>query len=251
MQVLITGGTGKIGRVLAIGFAKAGWEVILTSRSQERADDLISELGAVSRQKHHGVAFEFVSNSPTVDLVNLLRERELHPCCLINNVRSLDNLKLGLGGRPSLANWMQEFYLSAVVAYELIMNLAAEEPSVLENVINISSIYGMVAPNQRLYMDPETESPIHYGVCKAAMGHLTKELAVRLAPRRIRVNTISYGGVEGRVNIDFLERYAALCPQGRMLTAADIAGPALFLAGADASGMTGHNLVVDGGWSVW
>lgn len=251
MRVLITGGTGKVGRALAIGFAKAGWEVIVTSRSQERVDELVHELNLVPGHVNHGVVFEFASSSPVSQLVDLLRERHIQPHCLINNVRNLESLELGPGGRPPLSNWMQEFQLDVVVAYELTMELAAEEASGLENVINISSIYGIVAPNQRLYLEPETQSPIHYGVCKAALLHLTKELAVRLAPRRIRVNTLSYGGVEGRVSSDFLERYATLCPQGRMLTAADIAGPALFLAGAGASGMTGHNLVVDGGWSVW
>jgi hypothetical protein len=146
---------------------------------------------------------------------------------------------------------MNEFQLSVVVAYELTMGLLAEETAVLENVINISSIYGIVASNQHLYLEPKKQTPIHYGVCKAAMIHLTKELAVRLAPDYIRVNAISYGGIEGRVSGDFLERYAALCPQGRMLTSEDIAEPALFLASVGASGVTGHNLVVDGGWSVW
>jgi len=146
---------------------------------------------------------------------------------------------------------MQEFYLNVVAAYELTTRLVVQESCVLENIINISSIYGVVAPNQRLYLDPEKQSPIHYGVCKAALLHLTKELAVRLAPRNIRVNAISYGGVEGRVNEDFLDRYSALCPQGRMLNEADIAWPALFLAGRGAAGITGHNMMVDGGWSVW
>lgn len=251
MRVLITGGTGKVGRVLATKFAKAGWEVVVTSRSQKRVDDLIDELNKVSGHANHGVVFEFVFDSPVSDLVDILRERDLQPLCLINNVRNLENLKLRPGGRPTISGWMREFQLSVVVAYELTMGLAAEEASVLENVINVSSIYGIVAPNQRLYLEPETQSPIHYGVCKAALLHLTKELAVRLAPHQIRVNAISYGGVEGRVGSEFLERYAALCPQGRMLTAADISGPALFLADSGASGMTGHNLVVDGGWSVW
>ena len=251
MRVLITGGTGKVGRALAAGFAGAGWEVVVTSRSKERAAALVDELDRNSGHANHGIVFEFVANSPVSQLVDILRERDLQPHCLINNVRNLENLKLQSGGRPTISSWLQEFQLGVVVAYELTMDLVAEEVGVLENVINVSSIYGIVAPNQHLYLEPETQSPIHYGVCKAALLHLTKELAVRLAPHQTRVNAISYGGVEGRVNSEFLARYAALCPQGRMLKAEDIAGPALFLADSGASGMTGHNLVVDGGWSVW
>jgi NAD(P)-dependent dehydrogenase (short-subunit alcohol dehydrogenase family) len=79
---------------------------------------------------------------------------------------------------------------------------------------------------------------------------LTKELAVRLAGRHIRVNAISFGGVEGRVNEAFKARYAQFCPLGRMLNDNDLAGPVEFLATPASSGVTGHNLVVDGGWTI-
>jgi NAD(P)-dependent dehydrogenase (short-subunit alcohol dehydrogenase family) len=250
-QVLITGATGKIGRVLASAFAHAGWEVIVTSRSQERVEELVQALRAVSPQPHYGFVFESTATEAAAPLLDQIRSHGLRPCCLINNARNLENLKVGPNGMPSAAQWALEFQIGVVAAYELTLGLATLETTRLESVVNVASMYGVVAPNQRLYTTPATQSPIHYGVAKAALIHLTKELAVRLAPRKIRVNAISYGGVEGRVAPDFLERYSALCPQERMLTTADLAGPALFLAGAGASGTTGHNLVVDGGWSAW
>jgi hypothetical protein len=150
----------------------------------------------------------------------------------------------------STENWMGEFMLDVVVPYRLTMMLASTRKSALESVVNISSIYGITAPNLRLYESAE-QSAINYGVCKAAQIHLTKELSVRLAPRKIRVNAISYGGIMGRVDEKFAKRYESLCPSGRMLEEADIAGPLRFLINGSASGITGHNLVVDGGWTVW
>ena len=131
------------------------------------------------------------------------------------------------------------------------MALVGQEGSKLRSIINISSIYGMVAPNRTIYDDFERHAPIHYGVAKAALIHLTKEMAVRLADRGIRVNAVSYGGVEGRAKEEFIRRYSSLCPSGRMVPPQDVAGSVEFLASDASNGVTGHNLVVDGGWTVW
>ena len=76
-------------------------------------------------------------------------------------------------------------------------------------------------------------------------------LSIRLAGKNVRVNAISYGGVEGGVSEDFQKRYSKFCPRGNMLTFDDITGALHFLVSDKSSGMTGHNLVVDGGWCVW
>ncbi len=249
-RVLITGGTGKVGRALAEGFANVGWQVVITSRSQERADSLAMQIQKKTDSIVHGVAAELCKADKISLFIGVLKTKDLLPHCLINNARNLDNLKLNKNGHPFNDSWHREFQLSVVTAYELSMQLAEMQGADLENIINISSMYGVVAATPHLYDDPVNQSSIHYGVCKAALIHLTKELAVRLAPRGIRVNAVSYGGIQGRVNEDFLIRYSKLTPQGRMLNDEDVAAPALFLSG-EASAVTGHNLIVDGGWSIW
>ena len=115
----------------------------------------------------------------------------------------------------------------------------------------MGSMYGTVAANPHLYTDPTMQSPLHYGVAKAALMHLTKELAVRLVGKGIQVNCVAFGGVEGRVDDAFKQRYAQLCPMGRMLKDNEIAGPVEMLLSDRCSGVNGHTLLVDGGWSIW
>jgi NAD(P)-dependent dehydrogenase (short-subunit alcohol dehydrogenase family) len=178
-------------------------------------------------------------------------QRGLYPDGLVNNARSLSFLRVDNTGMTNRADFVNELTLDVVAPYELTMALARMSKSRLATVVNIGSQYGVVAPNRALYEDFEQQSPIQYGVAKAALVHLTRELAVRLAPRHVRVNCISFGGVAGRANPAFEARYAQLAPAGGMLREADVPGPVAFLLSEASAGMTGHNLVVDGGWTIW
>ncbi len=184
-------------------------------------------------------------------MVARLESIGLRPDGLINNARSLDYLAVGADGMAARSNFLGELTLDVVVPYELVMALANMPSSRLRSVVNIGSQYGGVAPNLRLYDDPVRQSPVQYGVAKAALEHLTRELAVRLADRGIRVNCVAFGGVEGRVDEAFRKRYAALCPSGRMLGEHELPGPVDLLLSDDASAITGHVLRADGGWTAW
>lgn len=246
--VCLTGATGKIGRQLVRRFATLGWTVVAVSRSAQNLAALTSEFNDLPGRLEAAVS-DLMAEASATELARDLQRRGLLPQCLINNARDITNLAPQSDGRPSAAQWSNEFRLGVTVAHDLTVTLGALPSTPLESVINISSIYGIVASNPHLYTSAG-QSFIHYNVTKAALIHLSRELAVRLAPR-IRVNTISYGGVEGRVDADFRQRYAQLCPAGRMLREDEVAGAAEFLASPAASAITGHNLVVDGGWTAW
>lgn len=175
----------------------------------------------------------------------------LEPDSLINNARSLSSLRVGELGITAREDFLAEFSLGVIVPYELVMALAFRPLSKLRSVVNIGSIYGSVAPNQNLYEDPVRQSPIQYGVSKAAVAHLSKELAVRLAPKGIRVNCVALGGVEGRADERFKSRYGSLCPAGRMLNEDEVSGPVDMLLSQCGAGVSGHVLLVDGGWTAW
>jgi NAD(P)-dependent dehydrogenase (short-subunit alcohol dehydrogenase family) len=247
--VLITGATGKLGRAFALGFSSLGCGVILATRRMAAAVDLRDECLAKGARYAEFIELDLQTFDPA-ETVTQLRRSGVSPTVLVNNARSTSFLAVDDDQKVPRSNWYGEFTLGVVAPYELTMALADATDSELHSVINIASMYGVTAPNLRLYENPSRQSFVNYGVVKAALIHLTKELAVRLAPR-VRVNAISYGGVEGKVDEGFKHRYSQLCPSGRMLSDLEVFGAAKFLAFDDSSAMTGHNLVVDGGWTVW
>jgi NAD(P)-dependent dehydrogenase (short-subunit alcohol dehydrogenase family) len=120
------------------------------------------------------------------------------------------------------------------------------------SIINISSIYGIVSPDQRIYGDTGINSSLVYGSSKAGVIQLTKYLATYLADRGIRVNCISPGGIFNNQPEYFLQRYIKKTPLGRMGAVDDILGTIVFLSSEKASGyITGANIVIDGGFTIW
>ena len=249
-SVLITGATGKIGRILTRHFLAAGNTVIAAGRSASRLAELTQEevkAGGIL----HTVCADLMAESGVLSLKDALQRIGCLPDCLVNNARDASFLRAGPDGIVSRNDFVDELTLDVVLPYEIVMMLANMPGSRLRAVVNIGSQYGIVAPNLKLYADPVKQSVLQYGVAKAALSHLTKELAVRLADRGIRVNCVAFGGVDGKVDEAFKERYAALCPMGRMLREHELAGPVELLLSESASAVTGHTLVADGGWSVW
>jgi NAD(P)-dependent dehydrogenase (short-subunit alcohol dehydrogenase family) len=250
--ILLTGATGKVGRTLLKYLLEEGYRVIaLALRSAGLAELYREHRAHLESSMLAAMAVDLLQEGSIMEVKSFLDERGLQPESLINNARSQEFLQVGKDGITGQREFIREFQLGVVVPYELVMALVVEERARLRSVINIGSIYGIVSPNLALYQAPERESPINYGVVKSALLHLTKELAVRLASRGVRVNAVSFGGIEGRVDEAFKMRYAALCPLGRMLRDEEVIGPVEFLMSERSSGMTGHNLVVDGGWTAW
>ena len=126
-------------------------------------------------------------------------------------------------------------------------------------IINLSSIYGLAGPDQRIYQSPKDRKgekqssykPAYYSVTKAGIIGLTRYLATYYAGANIRVNTLTPGGVYNHHNQDFVNAYSARAVIGRMAEKDEMNGALLFLASDASAYMTGANLVVDGGWTAW
>jgi NAD(P)-dependent dehydrogenase (short-subunit alcohol dehydrogenase family) len=141
----------------------------------------------------------------------------------------------------------------------MLINKAVVEQMVKQkagSIINIGSIQGAVGPNFEVYGSTGMTSPLNYTYDKWGMVGLTKWMANYYGKYNIRVNCISPGGYGPGIEASFGENefthnYKKLTPLGRFATDDDIKGAIVFLASDASSYVTGHNLLVDGGWTSW
>jgi NAD(P)-dependent dehydrogenase (short-subunit alcohol dehydrogenase family) len=132
----------------------------------------------------------------------------------------------------------------------------ASRPELAGSIINVSSTYGVVAPDQSMYDfkrrgGAEYYKPVGYSVAKSGVLNFTRWLAEYCAPFGVRVNTLVPGGVEEKEHApEFVAEYVKRTPLGRMATEEDYNGAIVFLASRASAYMTGATLVVDGGWTA-
>ncbi|MCP5433326.1 MAG: SDR family oxidoreductase [Alphaproteobacteria bacterium] len=252
----VTGAAGHLGSATARAFVEAGARVILHGRRaaplQRFAEELgsaghASELACFDVRDYAAMRMFFAEEAAAGRRLDIL----------VHNAYT---------GRPTPWRGAHEedfetaFQSGPTAAFELVK---AAEPLLARaaratgqaSVIFISSMYGHVSPDPRLYGDSGLDSPPHYGAAKGALLQLTRYLACHLAPQGIRVNAVSPGPFP-KAEIQtrdpaFLKRLEEKVPMGRVGRAGEIAGPLLFLASEASSYVTGVNLAVDGGWTAW
>jgi NAD(P)-dependent dehydrogenase (short-subunit alcohol dehydrogenase family) len=246
--VLLTGGYGHLGRAIAAGLHAHGARVVVLGRS---AESFARAFGEAPENLH----FIFCDVSETASVQAAFRQSfDLYgpPSVLINNAfysrgQQPDALPdadfaLGLDGSVGTAYRC----LREVLPY-----LRAAGGG---KIINVASMYGVVAPDFGAYTNaPQFLNPPHYGAGKAAMIQLTKYFASYLGPANIQVNCVSPGAFPSdavRQDAAFEGELQRRIPLGRVGEPQDLAGAFVFLSSAAANFVTGHNLVVDGGWTV-
>lgn len=118
------------------------------------------------------------------------------------------------------------------------------------SLINMSSIYGLVGPDFTVYEGTEMTMPAAYSAIKGGLNNLTRYLASYYGPHQIRVNTVSPGGIFDNQPQSFVDNYNKKVPMRKMGQPKDIVSAVYYLLTDESSYITGHNLVVDGGWSI-
>jgi NAD(P)-dependent dehydrogenase (short-subunit alcohol dehydrogenase family) len=264
---LITGAGGLLGRQHAAALAAAGARVLLTDVSVETAAaaaaavreefadaDLVPlRLDVTDRASVRAVADEAARRFGAVDV--LVNNAAIDP-----KVTSTPGMTHGSRLEAfSLDQWNREIAVGLTGALLCAQTFGAAMAERRAGVIlNIASDLGVIAPDQRLYRRPDAASeaeqpvkPVTYSVIKHGLVGLTKYLATYWADRNVRVNALSPGGVYNSQDPAFVARLTNLIPMGRMADRTDYRAIVQFLCSDASRYMTGQNVVVDGGRSIW
>lgn len=251
--VVITGGAGILGSRMSRALVDCGARLAIIDRSSDKAADLVQALGA-------SAAFYAGDVTDRAGLVAIRTriEAEIGSVnVLINNIATKTaNIFEPFETFP-LEDWNEVMNVNttgAMLACQVFGTPMAERGA--GSIITTLSIYGIVGPDQRIYEGAMYEgrainSPAVYSASKAALLGLTKYLAAYWGHRGVRVNAITPGGVFSGQNDEFVGRYSARVPLGRMAQGDEMSGAIVYLASDDSSYVTGHNLVVDGGLTAW
>ena len=250
-RALITGAGSSIGQMIALGYAQAGADLVLVGR---RAAPL--EATAVAARKF-GAVVEVIPADITVELdVERIKEAAGHIDILVNNAGM--SPKHPWKSVP-LSEWREVFELNVDAMFRLCQIFApAMEERGWGRIINISSIYGGLGGNLSLYPGIEWDEPAYFA-SKHAVHGITHYLATRLAPNGVCVNSLSPGAFSGSeqnakaglTSPEIIQVQHEAIPMRRFGGADDIQGVAVFLASPSSGFLTGQNIIVDGGFSVW
>jgi len=252
---LVVGGARTLGRDMASALAEAGADGMITSRTEEASQKTAAELAQATGRKIVGQGLDAIDESQikaAVDAcVNIFGRIDI----LINNVG-------GGAARPGVSSKIEERQMQDWLALQQanvtgpyfvckhVIPVMRKQKS--GSIINIASIAGIIGRDRRVYVDGMGAQSIDYAAAKAAIIGMTRDLAAYVGDDGIRVNAISPGGFKRGQPQGFIDRYSDKTILKRMGTdGVDLKGAAVYLASNASAYVTGHNLVVDGGFIVW
>ncbi len=262
---VVTGAAGLLGRRFAAALARAGASVVaadLDGAPAAAAAELAAGLAAAHGRSMLAVPVDITRPEAVAALRDAVLARFGRVHVLVNNA-ALDEKVEGPGGgdllrveNHPLALWEASLRVNVTGTFLCCQALGAEMARRgAGSIVNIASTYGVVAPDPSLYRRADGSQTFWksaaYPTSKGAVLALTRHLAAYWGSAGVRVNALSPGGVANGQDADFVARYAARTPLGRMADPADYDGALVFLAGDASRYMTGANLIVDGGWTAW
>lgn len=247
--VLLTGGYGHLGRAAAIGLAAHGATVIVLGRHEEKFHE----------------RFAGCSSSIHFQACDISQTASIHAAFKVASARTgridalINNAFYCRGNDPEQLtddDWAYSIDGTLNSVYratrEVIPYFKTQRAG---RIVNVSSMYGMVSPNFTVYEQaPEQLNPPHYGAAKAGVIQLTRYYAAYLARYGVNVNCVTAGPFPSentQRNVEFIEELKSMNPMRAIGKPEDIVGAFVFLCSPASGYVTGHNLVVDGGWTAW
>ncbi|CAN5543345.1 SDR family oxidoreductase [soil metagenome] len=256
---VVSGSLGLIGKNHCKALSSAGAIVIVTDLDNEKCREFSESLGNNSS----GISMNITDKDSVVSFRDKVIREYGKIDILVNNAAindmfenpgtaleqsSFENYPLEKWRASLEANITGTFLCSQVIGTGMAENGCG-------SIINVASTYGIVAPDQSLYLDEKNNRKFYkspaYPTTKGAVISFTRYLAAYWGEKNVRVNTLSPGGVENSQDEFFINNYTKKTPLKRMALPTDYMGALIFLASDASAYMTGANLVVDGGFTIW
>ncbi|KAF7359080.1 hypothetical protein MSAN_01249100 [Mycena sanguinolenta] len=251
--VLVTGGGSGIGRMIATGFVRNGAKVYIAARKELQLNEAVQDLNKLGGGKAHYIVANVGSKAGCDALIAEFKKREPKLHVLVNNSgvgwgAPFDNVPEEKGWDNVFAvNVKSVFYMTAGLTDYLTKDSTPTDPA---RVINISST-AAVSPHSEVDVSADGNGVWSYLPSKAAVNHLTSQLAVKLAPNFITVNAILPGLYPSKMTAFGIknsgDKMVARQPMGRVGAPSDMAGLALFLASPAGAHITAAHIITDGG----
>jgi NAD(P)-dependent dehydrogenase (short-subunit alcohol dehydrogenase family) len=264
---LVTGAGGLLGRQHSAALVEAGARVVVTDIGLPQCEAAIAAVRAIAPEADLvAVAIDVTSPESIHAAADHLGSREIAVDILVNNA-AIDPKVTSLPGVMHssrfeafpIPQWQMEIAVGltgAMLCSQVFGGAMARRGRGV--ILNIASDLGVIAPDQRLYRQPQITrdeeqpvKPVTYSVIKHGLIGLTRYLATYWADKGVRVNAISPGGVYNNQDPAFVEKLTRLIPMGRMAAVDEYCAAIQFLCSDASSYMTGQNIVIDGGRSVW
>jgi NAD(P)-dependent dehydrogenase (short-subunit alcohol dehydrogenase family) len=254
-QVLLTGGAGHLGLAIGEALVELGATVAIVDKDAAACRERAELLSAPAPGRAVPMPCDLADETAIREAVR-------------TTIRRLGGLDViihcaAFVGTTSHPGWAVPFAQQTVDAWDAALRVNLTAPFILAQeaapalaasghgaICLVGSIYGLVGPDMRLYDDTPMANPAGYGASKGGVVQLTRHLATLLAPS-VRVNCVSPGGVFRHQPESFVQRYIERTPLRRMAGEEDIKAAVAYLVSDASAYVTGHNLVVDGGWTSW
>ena len=236
--IVVTGGNGLLGKQMVSSFRNQGAIVIAADIhfDNKGIDDIVIDITNENSVKNG---------------IKSLIEKYKHIDGWVNNAYPRTKDWGNKFEDIELASWKQNvdwqmnsyFFMSQQVAIQMIKQQSG-------SIVNIASIYGVVAPDFSIYEGTNMTMPAAYSAIKGGLVNLTRYMASYLGPKGINVNSVSPGGIYNSQNKIFVSNYEKKVPMQRMASSEDISPTVAFLLSDKSSYITGQNIIIDGGWTA-
>ena len=255
--VVVTGGLGLLGSAYCQSLSDYGAQVIVADLATAEPEVKAKTIKTHNRSQAFGISCNVGIESDVINLFKQVINKFGRVDVVINNAAATGEHMMREGAiftsfeESTLAVWDLAIRVNLTGVY-----LVAREggKAMLNNgggsIINVSSTYGVVGPDHRIYKGMKFNSMPSYAAAKAGVHGLTRWLASYWGDKGIRVNTLVPGGVENKHDSEFIRRYSARTPLGRMAKPEDMVGMIIYLASDASVYSTGQQFFVDGGWTA-